>query len=194
MIGHKHETLGCSVIGGKLAVQWTEQGVWNGNWSLFIRVGSCDKNDAKAISSYGSHRQAIEYKSPQAVHLRNGTFQDQQFFQWHFLGTYSLYCMGGGKLFSYSTHAGIIVVIEVSGTPHPLVVLMLQYAKQAAHFWFTIYLSAISFVFDYEMGIIPVDLSHVEKPFDIICPLQFWQTSLISSEDTGVFISPSQTM
>ena len=132
MIGHKYKTLGCSVIGGKLAVQWTEQGMWNGNGNLLIRVGCHDENDAKAISLYGPHKQAIEYKHPQAVRLGNGTFQNQQFFQLYFLGTYYLYCMGdGGKLLSYSTHADIVVVTEVSGTPHALVVLMFQYAKQA---------------------------------------------------------------
>ena len=54
VIGHKYETLGCSVIGGKLAVQWTEQGMWNGNGNLFIRIGSHDENNAKAITSTGS--------------------------------------------------------------------------------------------------------------------------------------------
>ena len=51
----------------------------NGNGNLFIRVGSHDENDAKAISLYGPHKQAIEYKHPQAVHLGNGTFQNQVF-------------------------------------------------------------------------------------------------------------------
>ena len=106
MIGHKYKTLSCSVIGGKLvAVQWTEQGMWNGDGNLFIRVGSHDENNAKAISLYGPHKQAIEYKHPQTVCLGNGTFQNQQFFQLDFLGTQSLHCMGdGGKLLSYSTH------------------------------------------------------------------------------------------
>ena len=155
MIGHKYETLSCPVIGGKLAVQWTEQGMCNGNGNLFIRVGSHDENNAKAISLYGPHKQAIEYKHPQAVCLGNGTFQNQQFFQLYFLGTYSLYCMDdGGRLLSYSAHTHIVVVTEVSGTPHALVVLMFQYAKQAVSFWFTIHLSAISFIFDYETGVI----------------------------------------
>ena len=79
MIGHKYKTLSCSVIGGKLAVQWTKQGMWNGNGNLFIRFGSHDENDAKATSSYGPHKQAIEYIHPQAVHFGNGTFQNQVF-------------------------------------------------------------------------------------------------------------------